>query len=267
MRRCPDASSKSCTSVSVPSAQASFARSRPGRGSPSSRAVDIDPAKAGQDLGEVCGVGRKLRVKVTDDIAKTIKATRPDVAVLCTSSSLKKVLPEFEAVLKLKVPIVSTTEELAYPVKSNAASGEEDRRAGEARACGRARHGRQSRVRDGRAADRAHRRLRARRQAIEVDRVQDARIRRLPFQKKIGAGLTPDEFMDKVKDGSVRHVGLAESITMIADALGWKLDKVTDEIQPKIADKRGVERVPERRSGPGRAGSCRTASAIARARP
>ena len=27
---------------------------------------------------------------------------------------------------------------------------------------------------------------------------------------------------------------------MIADALGWKLDKVTDEIQPKIADKEVV---------------------------
>src|SRR6478672_10109587 len=67
-------------------------------------AVDIDPAKVGQDLGAVCGVGRKLRVKVTEDIARTIKATRPDVAVLCTSSSLKKVVPEFEAVLKLKVP-------------------------------------------------------------------------------------------------------------------------------------------------------------------
>ena len=37
-------------------------------------AVDIDPAKVGRDLGEVCGAGRKLRVKVTDDIAQTIKA-------------------------------------------------------------------------------------------------------------------------------------------------------------------------------------------------
>ena len=35
----------------------------------------------------------------------------------------------------------------------------------------------------------------------------------------------------------MRHVGLAESITMIADAMGWKLDKVTDEIQPKIASR------------------------------
>src|SRR5262245_21351757 len=67
-------------------------------------AVDIDPAKSGRDLGEVAGTSRPLRVKVTDDITRTIKAVRPDVAVLCTSSSLKKVVPEFEAVLKLKVP-------------------------------------------------------------------------------------------------------------------------------------------------------------------
>ena len=36
-------------------------------------------------------------------------------------------------------------------------------------------------------------------------------------------------------DGSVRHVGLAESVSMIADALGWKLDSITDEIQPRVA--------------------------------
>jgi 4-hydroxy-tetrahydrodipicolinate reductase len=71
--------------------------------------------------------------------------------------------------------------------------------------------------------------------AIEVDRVQDARVRRQPFQQKIGAGLTPEEFAARVKDGSVRHVGLAESIAMIASAMGWKLDRVTDEVQPKIA--------------------------------
>ena len=65
--------------------------------------------------------------------------------------------------------------------------------------------------------------------------MQDARIRRLPFQQKIGAGLTVDAFMARVKEGTVRHVGLAESITMIADALGWPLDRITDDIRPKIA--------------------------------
>ena len=70
---------------------------------------------------------------------------------------------------------------------------------------------------------------------IVVDRVQDARIRRLPFQQKIGAGLTTEQFQKKVDDGSVRHVGLTESIAMIADALGWTLDRITDDIQPKLA--------------------------------
>ena len=70
---------------------------------------------------------------------------------------------------------------------------------------------------------------------ITINRIQDARIRRLPFQQKIGSGLTVDEFAAKVKAGTVRHVGLTESIAMIAAAMGWRLDGVTDEIQPKIA--------------------------------
>jgi len=200
-------------------------------------AVDIDLQKAGKDLGEVCGVGRKLKVKVTDDIGRAIKASRPDVAVLCTSSSLKKVLPEFEAVLKLKVPIVSTTEELAYPVKGNAASARKiDALARRARVAVLGTGVNPGFVMD--ALPIALTGVCESVRTIDVDRVQDARIRRLPFQKKIGAGLTRDEFMEKVKDGSVRHVGLAESITMIGDAMGWKLDRVTDDIEPKIADKR-----------------------------
>src|SRR5262249_49624507 len=38
-----------------------------------------------------------------------------DVVVLCTSSSIAHVLPQIEAVLKTRTPIVSTTEELSYP--------------------------------------------------------------------------------------------------------------------------------------------------------
>jgi 2,4-diaminopentanoate dehydrogenase len=200
-------------------------------------AVDVDPQKAGKDLGDVCQVGRRLKVKVTDDITRTIKATKPDVAVLCTSSSLKKVVPEFEAVLKLKVPIVSTTEELAYPVKGNAAPAKKIdalAKRGRVAVLG-------TGVNPGFVMDALPIMLTGVCEsvsAIEVDRVQDARIRRLPFQKKIGAGDTREKFLDRVKDGSVRHVGLAESITMIADALGWKLDRVTDEIHPKIAAER-----------------------------
>jgi hypothetical protein len=200
-------------------------------------AVDIDPDKIGRDLGEVCGVPRKLRVKVTDDITRTIRASRPDVAVLCTSSSLRRVVSEFEAVLKLKVAIVSTTEELAYPVKSNAAAARKiDALAKRARVAVLGTGVNPGFVMD--ALPIALTGVCEVVRAIDVDRVQDARIRRLPFQRKIGAGLSRDEFMARVRDGSVRHVGLAESITMIAEAMGWKLDRVTDEVQPKMAESR-----------------------------
>jgi len=197
-------------------------------------AVDIDPAKAGRDLGEVVGLDRKLKVKVMDDAKKAIKASKPDVAVLCTNSSLKKVLPQIEAVLKMRVPIVSTTEELAYPSKANMKYA-------------RAIHALAKKykvavlgtgVNPGFVMDALPITLTGvceRVQAIRVDRIQDARIRRLPFQQKIGAGLTREQFQKKVDDASVRHVGLTESVSMIADALGWKLDKITDEIEPKIA--------------------------------
>ena len=199
-------------------------------------AVDIDPQKVGQDVHRVCGIRRRLDVKVTADIAKTIRAVKPDVAVVCTSSSLKKAAVEFEQILKLKVPIVSTTEELAYPVKSNAAVARRlDALAKRSRV---ALLG--TGVNPGFTMDALPIALTGvceQVDAIEVDRVQDASVRRLPFQQKIGAGLTKDAFLERVKAGTVRHVGLAESITMIADAMGWKLDRVTDEIHPKIAER------------------------------
>ncbi|MEO5895585.1 MAG: dihydrodipicolinate reductase [Vicinamibacterales bacterium] len=197
-------------------------------------AVDIDPAKAGRDLGEVVGLDRTLKVKVMDDARKAIKASKPDVAVLCTNSSLKKVLPQIEAVLKLRVPIVSTTEELAYPSKANMKYAREIHALAKKYKVAVLGTG----VNPGFVMDALPITLTGvceRVQAIRVDRVQDARIRRLPFQQKIGAGLTREQFQKKVDDASVRHVGLTESVSMIADALGWKLDKITDEIEPKIA--------------------------------
>jgi 4-hydroxy-tetrahydrodipicolinate reductase len=198
-------------------------------------AVDLEPGMAGRDVGEVAGLRRKLGVKVRGDLAEALRVLRPDVAVVSTTSSLAAALPVFETILKAKVPIVSTTEELAYPVKANAALAK--------RIDAAARRGRVAvlgtGVNPGFAMDVLPIVLTAvcaDVTAIEVDRVQDARIRRLPFQHKIGAGLTPDEFSARTKAGTVRHVGLAESIAMIADAVGWKLDRVTEHIRPKIAD-------------------------------
>jgi hypothetical protein len=198
--------------------------------------IDIDPQKVGKDLGEVVGLGRKLRVKVTNEVTKSIKQAKPDVVVLCTSSALSKVFPQIEGVLKLKVPIVSTTEELSYPVGSNrrwAKKIDELAKKAKVAVLG-------TGVNPGFVMDALPIMLSGvceRVDSVTVNRIQDASVRRLPFQQKIGSGLTREQFKNKVDEGTVRHVGLAESVTMIADALGWKLDKVTDEIKPVIAEK------------------------------
>jgi len=197
-------------------------------------AVDIDPQKVGRSAAEVIGLERALRVTVTGDIGKTIKSVKPHVAVLCTSSSLKSVVGQFEEVLKHRVPIVTTTEEAAYPSRANrrlAARLDAAARKAKVAVLG-------TGVNPGFTMDALPIALTAvceRVDSIEVLRVQDARIRRLPFQQKIGAGLTTEQFAHRVAGGTVRHVGFTESIQMIADAMGWKLDRVTDEIEPKMA--------------------------------
>jgi len=71
---------------------------------------------------------------------------------------------------------------------------------------------------------------------IKVSRIQDAAARRIPFQKKIGAGLTLDEFEKEKQADTLRHVGLTESMHLIAHQLGWPLDKTEDIISPVIAE-------------------------------
>src|SRR5678816_2557159 len=198
-------------------------------------AVDVDSQKVGRDLGDVIEAGRKLRVRVTDDTGRAITATKPDVAVLCTSSSLKVVLPHFEEILKRRVPIVTTTEEAAYPAPRNRRLATRlDAAAKKARVAVLG-----TGVNPGFTMDALPIALSAvceRVNRIEVHRVQDARIRRLPFQQKIGAGLTREQFDRQVELGTVRHVGFTESIQMIGDAMGWKLDRIVDDVAPTIAE-------------------------------
>jgi 4-hydroxy-tetrahydrodipicolinate reductase len=198
-------------------------------------AVEVDPLKVGKDAGDAMEMGRRLRVKVTDNIGKTLKATRPDVAILCTLSSLKRAMPQFEEVLRHRVPIVTTTEEAAYPAPSNrtlAKRLDEAARKAKVAVLG-------TGVNPGFLMDALPIALTSvceRVDRVEVRRVQDARLRRLPFQQKIGAGLTREQFKRGVDNGTLRHVGFTESIHMIAGAIGWKVERVTDDIQPKMAD-------------------------------
>jgi hypothetical protein len=196
--------------------------------------IDTDPAKVGRDLGDVVGLPRRLGMKVSSDPAAALKKAKPHVVILCTSSSMKQVMPQLQSVLKARVPIVATTEELAYPGYTHVRLAKQvDALAKKARVAVLA-----TGVNPGFVMDALPIALTAVCQRVDrvtVHRIQDARHRRLPFQQKIGAGLTTEQFQKRVDDGSIRHVGFTESIAMIADALGWTLDRITDHVEPKLA--------------------------------
>jgi 4-hydroxy-tetrahydrodipicolinate reductase len=200
-------------------------------------AVDIDPQKQGRDVGALAGIERPLRIEVTSNLGRAIRAGRPDVAVLCTASSLEAALPLMEDVVRRRVPLVTTAEEAAYPSRRNRRLAE--RLDTLARKAGVAVLG--TGVNPGFVMDALPIALSAaceRVDRVDVWRVQDARIRRRPFQAKVGAGMTPADFQRGVDEGVVRHVGFTESIQMIADALGWRLDRITDSVAPKLATAR-----------------------------
>jgi 4-hydroxy-tetrahydrodipicolinate reductase len=197
--------------------------------------VDLDPQKVGRDLAEVCDLEEPLGMAVRDDLEQALAELEPTVAVLCTSSSLERMAPTVETCLAAGAAVSSSTEALTYPWREQpelaARLDQAARRSNRAiLATG---------VNPGFAMDAHPLNLTAvcrRVDAITVRRVQDASLRRLPFQRKIGAGLTPEEFARKAATGDVRHVGLAESIGMLAEAMGWPLDSITDEIEPVVVD-------------------------------
>ena len=196
--------------------------------------IDTDPAKVGRDLGDVVGLPRRLGVKVSGDPAATLKKARPHVVLLCTSSSMKQVMPQLLTVLKAKVPIVATTEELAYPGYTHVRLARHVPSPPTTAKVAVLATG----VNPGFVMDALPIAMTAVCQRVDrvtVYRIQDARHRRLPFQQKIGAGLTTEQFQKRVDEGSIKHVGFTESIAMIADSLGWTLDRITDHVEPKLA--------------------------------
>ena len=197
-------------------------------------ATDLSVDQAGKDLGVVLGLGRKLRIKVDGNPDKFIRKTRADVAVLCTSSSLKTIKPQLLGLIQRGMHVVTTCEELAFPVPEHAAAWRDIDKAAAAKKVSVLATG----VNPGYAMDALALMLTApcaEVTRVSVTRVVDARTRRLPLQRKVGAGLNLNQFRRAMTEGTVRHVGLPQSVYMIATALGWKLDRVDETLEPAIA--------------------------------
>ena len=195
----------------------------------------LEKVNLGKDVGEVVHLGKVLNVPLTDDIPGAL-AKRPQILVHTTASSLVKVKDQIVPFLKAGVNVVSTCEELSYPWNTQPEIARELdglAKANNVTVLG-------TGVNPGFCMDTFPIVMTGVCQHVEhvrVARIQDARSRRLPFQKKIGAGCSPAEFDALKKGGTLRHVGLQESAGMIAAALGWSIDEYSETIDPILTDK------------------------------
>lgn len=197
-------------------------------------AIDVDPAKSGKDVGEVIGLGREVGIAVSGDAVATLRSSRADIVLHATGSHLEAVAPQIKQIVQNGASVVSTCEELSYPWETAKSIAEDLDHVARQRHVAILGTG----INPGFVMDALPLALTAVSQRVEsvrVLRVQDAGRRRLPLQKKVGAGLSVEEFEERVKAGTVRHVGLPESVYAIARGLGWTVQRLDDTIEPVVA--------------------------------
>lgn len=194
-------------------------------------AVDVDPAKAGRPLADLVPGAPAWSVERTVD---PLLNAAGDVVLHSTQSHLEQVMPQLVPLLDAGLNVISTCEELAYPWyhhPQEAALLDRLARDRGARVVGLG-------VNPGFVMDVLPVLLSApcrRVDRIMAERVVDVGLRRAPLQRKVGVGLTVEAFRRGVNERAMGHVGLPESVAMIAAAMGWTLEGIEETIEP-VAD-------------------------------
>lgn len=206
--------------------------------------IDIEPSLAGKDMGTHSGQDATGVLIGSDNSA--IKDV--NVAILATVSDLPRIGPQLLSLIEAGLHVVTTCEEMFFPWGNSKEWSDTIDSAAKDKGVAILGTG----VNPGFLMDALPMMLSGvchHIDRVEVRRYQDAQFRRIPFQRKIGAGLSYDEFEKRKNEGSLRHVGLTESMQFIARQLGWTLDKTEDKIEPVVAEKNLETEALQIRSG------------------
>ncbi|MEO6597758.1 MAG: dihydrodipicolinate reductase [Planctomycetota bacterium] len=197
-------------------------------------AIDVDPAKVGKDLGDLLELGRTTDIKVEADAEAALRRLKPDAVLHCTASFMPMIKDQLLLAVRCGVNVVSSTEELLVPEFQHAEVAAELDAAAKAGGVSILGTG----VNPGFAMDFVAIVASAVTfdvRSVKCVRVVDAATRRLPLQKKVGAGLTKSEFKQQMATGKFGHIGMRESVALIARALDFKVDRIEQTVEAVIA--------------------------------
>jgi hypothetical protein len=190
--------------------------------------IDANPELVGKTLSELLQGETDSEISLTDNLHEVLQMDNADIALVATSSSIKAIFPTIEECLSSGLDVVSICEELSYPYqKSPDIAGKLDQIAKEN---GKTVVG--TGINPGYLMDLLPIVLTGPCQTVDTIRVtrhMNSSYRRPSFQKKIGTGMTKEEFRKNIDEKKITgHVGLVESIQMIDAALNLGLDEVKE---------------------------------------
>lgn len=222
-------------------------------------AIDSAPERAGRDLGELIGYGEQMGIPVGDDPTRVLTEARPDITLIAAAGSrLDEVGPKILQAMEAGSNVICLAEELAYPWAASpelAESIDELAHAHGVTVLG-------TGLNPGFIMDTMVLALTG--CCLDVERIRVTRITDISplgsdFARSQGVGLSPSHFAEQVERGRiVGHLGLEQSIHLIADALGWRLDRVEQERRPVVAEIRRES--PHGRVEPGQAAGTATSA-------
>ena len=197
---------------------------------------DMHPDRVGKSIFSVLGVekGDRKDVIVTPDIEEAIKGSR--ICMICTNSFTKDVFAKLELVCNHGINCITTAEEMSYPQAKEpelAKKIDEFAKKNGVTVLG-------TGINPGLMMDLLAVCLSG--CMTDVEKVLCRRVNSLsPFGPAVmveqGIGITTEEFEKGKKDGTLAgHVGFIESVNMIADAIGWKVDKFEQQMEPIVTD-------------------------------
>lgn len=197
---------------------------------------DMHPARVGKSIFEILGVekGNRKDVIINDKIEEVLTEKCCDICLCATDSFTKNAFPKLKFALEKKINVISTAEEMSYPKAQNPELAEELNKIAKENGVTILGTG----INPGLIMDLLVVCLTG--CMTNVEHVEAKRVNSLsPFGPAVmeeqGVGLKVDVFKTLVEDGTLAgHVGFAESVNMIADAIGWKVDKFQQQMAPIV---------------------------------
>lgn len=197
---------------------------------------DRNAARVGRSMFDVLGVerGDRPEVIINNNIDEVVTEKGCDICLCATDSFTQKAFPRLKAVLEKKVNVISTAEEMSYPQAQNPELAAELNKIAKENGVTILGTG----INPGLIMDLLVVCLTG--CMTNVEHIEAKRVNSLsPFGPAVmeeqGVGITVDKFNAGVADGSLAgHVGFAESINMIGDAIGWKVEKYETQMSPIV---------------------------------